>query len=84
VAPDDFATIYDVKSLYAGTPAIDGTGQRIAIVGQSNIVLADVAAFRTASGLSPNVPTLVLVPGSTDPGVLSITGDEQESSIDVE
>lgn len=84
VAPDDFATIYDLKPLYAEAPAIDGTGQKIAIVGQSNVVLADIAAFRTASGLSPNPPTLYLVPGSSDPGVLSSTGDEQESSIDIE
>ena len=84
VAPDDFATIYDLKPLYSRSPAIDGTGQKMVIVGQSNIVLADIAAFRTASGLPPNVPTLTLVPGSSDPGILNSTGDEQESSIDIE
>ena len=84
LAPDDFATIYDLKPLYTSTPAIDGTGQKIVIVGQSNIVLADIAAFRTASGLPANVPTLTLVPGSSDPGVLNSTGDSVESSIDIE
>ena len=84
LAPGDFATIYDVKPLYNRIPAIDGTGQTIVIVGQSNIVLADIADFRTASGLPAKAPTLTLVPGSSDPGVLNSTGDEQESSIDIE
>jgi len=84
VAPGDFAVIYDLNPLYSGSPAIDGTGQTIVIVGQSNIVLADIAAFRTAAGLPANVPILTLVPTSTDPGVMNSTGDEQESSIDIE
>ena len=33
VAPGDFATIYDVAPLYA--TGSDGTGQKIAIMGQS-------------------------------------------------
>jgi hypothetical protein len=48
VAPGDFATIYDLNSLYSATPPIDGSGQSIAIIGQSNVVLGDIAAFRTA------------------------------------
>jgi len=46
-------------------------------------VLADIAAFRAAAGLSVNAPILTLVPTSTEPGVLN-TGDEQESSLDIE
>jgi hypothetical protein len=84
VSPGDFATIYDLKPLYNSTPAIDGTGQKIVVVGQSNIVLADIAAFRTAANLPAKAPIIVLVPGSSDPGVLSSSGDEQESSIDIE
>jgi Pro-kumamolisin, activation domain len=82
VAPGDFAEIYDLNPLYS--IPIDGTGQKIVIVGQSNIVLADIASFRTASGLPPNVPIVTLVPTSTDPGVLNSTGDDVESSIDIE
>jgi hypothetical protein len=82
VTPGDFATIYDLKPLYASTPAIDGTGQKIVIVGQSNIKLADIATFRTLSSLPANVPTLTLVPGATDPGI--VDGDVQEASIDIE
>lgn len=84
VAPGDFAVIYDLNPLYSASPAIDGAGQKIVVVGQSNIVLADIAAFRTAAGLSANPPVVTLVPSSTDPGVLNGTGDEQESSIDIE
>ena len=84
VAPGDFAMIYDLDPLYSASPAIDGTGQKIVVVGQSNIIPADIAAFRTAAGLLPNAPVVTLVPTSTDPGVLSGTGDEQESSIDIE
>src|SRR5580698_8098919 len=40
LAPADFATIYDVAPLYQ--QGIDGSGQSIAIVGRSNIKIADV------------------------------------------
>ncbi|MGA3019595.1 MAG: protease pro-enzyme activation domain-containing protein, partial [Bryobacteraceae bacterium] len=33
VVPDDFATIYDVTPLYNASPAINGTGQSLVIVG---------------------------------------------------
>jgi hypothetical protein len=82
ISPGDFATIYDLKPLYSSSPPIDGTGQKIVIVGQSNIKLHDVATFRSLSGLPANVPTLTLVPGSTDP--LIVDGDVQESTIDIE
>ncbi len=83
VAPGDFAVIYDLNPLYSASTAIDGTGQSIVVVGQSNVVLADIAAFRTAAGLPAKAPTVTLVPSSTDPGVQN-GGDEQESSIDIE
>jgi subtilase family serine protease len=76
--PADWATIYDLKSLYsAGTT---GTGTSIAIVGRSNINISDVTQFRSASGLVANNPTVILV--STNPGLLS--GDQDESTLDVE
>jgi pro-kumamolisin-like protein/subtilase family protein len=82
LSPGDFATIYDLGPLYTATPAIDGTGQKIAIVGQSNIVLADITKFRSLSGLPANVPQLILVTGSSDPGI--VDGDVQEASLDIE
>ncbi len=76
--PADWATIYDLNSLYsAGTK---GTGTSIAIVGRSNINLTDVATFRSDSGLTANAPTVILV--STNPGLVS--GDQDESTLDVE
>ncbi len=87
VAPADFAIIYDVKALYDtnidGT-GINGAGQSIAVLGQTDIYNggSDIAAFRSAAGLSANPPTVTLVPGVTDPGVVS--GDIDEASLDVE
>src|SRR5439155_11827842 len=49
LAPDDFAAIYDIQSLYDS--GIDGTGQKLAVIGQSDIQLSDIRAFREASGL---------------------------------
>jgi hypothetical protein len=76
--PADWATIYDLNSLYsAGT---NGTGTSIAITGRSNINLSDVTEFRTSSGLTANKPTVILVNGN--PGLVS--GDQDESTLDVE
>ena len=91
VAPYDFATIYNVLPLWQATPAIDGTGQTIAIAGTSNINLADVKAFRTAFGLptagAANTPQVVITNG--DPGACpdfqaDCAGDLVENTLDVE
>jgi subtilase family serine protease len=76
--PADWAAIYDLNPLYqVGT---NGTGTSIAIVGRSNINVADVSTFRAASGLPARNPTVILV--STNPGLVS--GDQDESTLDVE
>ena len=80
LAPDDFATIYGLKALY--NSGITGAGQKIAIVGQSNIILNDIRTFRSVSGLTASDPQVILVPGSSDPGV--VQGDVDESSLDIE
>ncbi len=46
LAPGDFATIYNTAPLLTASPKNDGTGQTIAIVGQTNINVSDVQAFR--------------------------------------
>jgi hypothetical protein len=46
LAPADFATIYNTAPLLNGSPKIDGTGRTIAIVGETNIHVSDVQAFR--------------------------------------
>lgn len=80
LAPNDFATIYNLTGLY--NSGITGAGQKIAVMGQTDIALSDVDAFRSASGLPANDPTVVLIPGSPDPG--TSTADITEADLDVE
>ncbi len=63
-APGDIATVYDVTPLYSAS--INGTGQSIAVAGQSAIQVTDIENFQSASGLTKKDPTLVLVPGTGD------------------
>jgi uncharacterized protein (TIGR03437 family) len=80
VSPGDLAIIYDVLPIYQA--GYTGQGETIAVIGQSNVQLSDVAAFRSDFGLSSNPPQVILVPGSQDPGLVS--GDEGESDLDLE
>ena len=80
VGPYDFATIYNVLPLWNSLPAIDGTGQSIAIIGESNINLQDVRDFRNMFGLPPNDPAVIV--DGPDPGI--VTGLESEADLDVE
>src|SRR5713226_3047084 len=77
LGPADFSKIYNIQS------GADGTGQSIAIVGQSNINVQDVTDFRTIFGL-PAYTTgqLNVILNGPDPGLVS--GDETESDLDVE
>lgn len=80
LVPGDLATIYDIGPLYQRS--ITGSGQKIAIVGQTDINLSDIEHFRSQYGLPVNDPKLVLVAGSPDPGVSP--DDLIESSLDLE
>jgi hypothetical protein len=80
LVPYDFAAIYNVLPLWNGTPAIDGTGQTIAIVNESNINIQDVRNFRSSFGLPANDPIVVL--NGPDPG--AVPGLETEADLDVE
>ena len=82
VGPGDFATIYNVAPLW--TAGTDGTGQTIAVVGETNINRQDVVDFRTMFGLPPataNNPNIIL--NGPDPGILT-DGEETEADLDVE
>ncbi len=94
LGPGDFAAIYNVNPLWnpgISGHVIDGTGQTIAIVGDSEICTAsspdfgscitdDVSNFRGLFGLSTsNLPTVIL--DGPDPG---FNGDEVEGDLDVE
>ncbi len=89
LAPDDFATIYDLTPLYA--KGIDGTGQKLAVMGQTALATStsgstttypDIDTFRSLSGLPPIKLSTVLVPGSPTLGV--VTSDIGEANLDVQ
>ncbi len=74
LGPADLAKIYNVPA------NLDGTGQTIAVVGQSNINLADAQQYRAIFGLPVNDPVIVL--NGPDPGITAT--DESEAILDVE
>jgi uncharacterized protein (TIGR03437 family) len=78
LAPEDVATIYDITPLYQA--GINGSGQTVAIMGQTDINLLDVRNFRKKFNLPANDPQLMLV--GVDPG-LSPT-DLMEADLDLE
>jgi pro-kumamolisin-like protein len=79
LGPQDFATIYDITPLYSA--GIDGTGETIAVVADSNINVADVTQFRSVFGLPVKSPNVIIPPGSQNPG---LNGDEVEAVLDTE
>ncbi|HVJ08623.1 MAG TPA: protease pro-enzyme activation domain-containing protein [Acidisarcina sp.] len=92
VGPQDFYTIYNLKPLLQS--GINGAGQTIAVIEQSDVNPADVTAFRSQFGLpaypaAPNaaeggVNYLKGVSGyCVDPGIVA-SGDEAEAILDVE
>jgi subtilase family serine protease len=82
LGPTDFATIYNITPVW--NAGITGAGVTIAIVGDSNISVSDVNAFRTLFGLPSNPPTVVVT--GANPGIQSCNdnGDECEAVIDTE
>src|SRR5579859_180582 len=82
LAPEDLATQYDIKPVYA--QGLNGAGQTIGIINESNIDLSLVAAYRKLFNLdsnpsNPNLPQIVI--DGNDPGV---NGAEGEAFLDVE
>ncbi len=79
-APGDIKVAYNINPVYSA--GYDGSGQKIALVGQSAITLTDIEDFQQAAGLTVKDPTLVLVP---DTGTSTFSpGDESESDLDLE
>src|SRR5580704_14088899 len=79
VGPYDFATIYNVSPLWNATPAINGTGQTIAIVGETDVDFVDLQKFRALFGITSNDPTMIV--DGPDPG---LQPDEIESDLDLQ
>ncbi len=86
IAPGDFAIIYNSNPLIhptGSTTPTDGTGQTIAIVGETNINLSDVQTFRQMFGLPANFTSANIILNGEDPGITS-TDEEGEADLDVE
>jgi subtilase family serine protease len=79
LAPGDIALEYDLNRLYSS--GIDGTGITVVVIGASDIDLNDIRNYRAAFHLPANDPTILLVPGSTDPGH---NENEYEADMDLE
>ena len=78
IVPDDLATIYDIQQVYK--IGIDGTGQKIAIAGRTDIDIADIRAFRKMFNLPAKDPQVMLF--GPDPG--NQADDLLEADLDVE
>ncbi len=81
LGPFDLATIYNFAPLWNSTTPIDGTGQTIAIVGETDIIPADWTAFWNMFGVATPKGTLNIIHDGPDPG---IQGDEPEADIDTQ
>lgn len=77
LSPGDYATIYDINPVY--TASINGAGQKIAIVGRSDVDPVDIQDFTQLFG----VPAINLhtINNGPDPGM--VAGDEIEQTLDV-
>jgi uncharacterized protein (TIGR03437 family) len=80
IGPDDLATIYNLTPLF--NASLTGSGQKLAVVGQSQVRMTDIEQYRSFFNLPANDPQPLLVPGDTDPGI--VNGDLGESELDLE
>jgi uncharacterized protein (TIGR03437 family) len=80
LSPVDFGTIYNLKGLW--NAGYDGTGQKIVVAGQTKVNLSDIETFRSRFQLPAADPQLILVPNTTDPGI--VKGDLGEADLDLE
>jgi subtilase family serine protease len=88
VAPGDFATIYDINSVYSAN--IKGAGQTIAIVGRAQVYSPDITEYEANTGLPTETPALIVPPeGVTPPAPNDSTtqtpnDDQTEATLDVQ
>lgn len=80
LAPDDFATIFNLTSVY--NSGIKGAGQKIVIVGQSKIDTSHLSTFTSYFGMDTVSFQTVLVPNKKVPGYSVV--DAQESDLDLQ
>jgi hypothetical protein len=80
LAPGDLATIYDIAPLYS--LGVTGSGQKIVVVGTTDVDLTYLAYYRSYFSLSANVPQVVLANG-IDPGTNTSELDEANLDLDL-
>jgi subtilase family serine protease len=80
MTPKDIATIYDLNPAY--NAGFTGSGQTIAVVGQSGVLASDISNFQTAAGVNLNPINQIIIPNSGTTAIY--TGDESESDLDLE
>lgn len=86
VTPNDFATIYDLGSVYSSGntgATIAGKAQRVAIVGRSRVAATDISEFESLTGLPTAQPNVIVPTGGIDPGTTN-GGDQDEATLDVD
>ena len=86
LTPNDFATIYDLGSVYSGGntgATVAGKAQRVAIVGRSRVAATDISQFESMTGLPTAQPNVVVPTGGIDPGT-SNDGNQDEATLDVD
>ncbi len=80
IAPGDFAVQYDLNPLYA--QGLNGNGQTIAIINESNINIDLVNQFRSLFGLTANPPQVII--DGDDPGVDGVNNSDGPNFASVE
>jgi subtilase family serine protease len=81
LGPYDIATIYNVNPLWSASTPIDGTGQTIAISGETDINPTDWNSFWAMFGVTAPKGKLNIIVNGVDPGFQS---DEAEADIDTQ
>jgi subtilase family serine protease len=80
LAPGDFATIFDINTVY--NAGVTGSGVKVAIIGRSRVLASDITSFETKYGLSATAQPVTVIPTTgTDPGYAN--GDQGEQTLDV-
>ncbi|HEV2578652.1 MAG TPA: S53 family peptidase [Acidobacteriaceae bacterium] len=86
LTPNDFATIYDVSSVYSGGntgATVAGKAQHVAIIGRSRVAATDISQFESLTGLPTAQPNVIIPTGGIDPGTTN-GGDQDEATLDVD
>ena len=88
VTPGDFATIYDLNSVYSAN--ITGKDQTIAIIGRAQVYSPDITEYEANTGLPSETPTLIVPadgvapPAPNDSTTQAVNNDQTEATLDVQ